>query len=135
MIEYPHETLIGDSLRLQCHTIELPSDYTSTVHIEWWGPNRTSLNHENNTVHQEEIQLKGDYVSRALYFDYLRSTLDGVYTCEIKIKYLNELYTESKAYHLQVSGIYVLLTSNCYTATSKVLYIILMFIPCRKYDN
>ena len=103
MIESPLETVIGDSLHLQCHTIELPSEYLSGLSIEWWGPNGTSL-HGRNDIHQEEMELNGASLSRSLQFNDLRSTLDGDYTCEVIIQFLNKQYIETQVYDLQVSG-------------------------------
>ena len=42
--------------------------------------------------------------SRTLAFDFLRSSMDGVYTCQFSIEYMNESYTETKSYSLTVSG-------------------------------
>ena len=101
-IESPLETLYGDLLRLVCHTVALPTEYASRVQIEWWGPNGAALN-ESVTVGVQ--QSDGSTLSRSLEFAFLRSTMDGVYTCHFHIEHMNETYTETKTYTLEVSGI------------------------------
>ena len=96
------ETLYGDLLRLVCHTVALPTEYASRVQIEWWGPNGAALN-ESVTVGVQ--QSDGSTLSRSLEFAFLRSTMDGVYTCHFHIEHMNETYTETKTYTLEVSGI------------------------------
>ena len=103
-IESPLETLYGDSLNLVCRTVALPTEYASHVQIEWWGPNRAALD-ERNGVTVGVQQSDGSTLSRSLQFAFLTSTMDGVYTCHFNIEHMNETYTETKTYTLEVSGI------------------------------
>ena len=99
----PSETLYGESLVILCHTAQLPVEYASRVHIEWWGPNGTTLNGSND-VRVLDQESSGSTLSRRLAFSTLRSTMDGGYTCHFHIHYMNETYTETRNYTLKVSG-------------------------------
>ena len=97
----PLETVHGNSLRLVCQSEALPTEYTSRVRIQWWGPNGMTLNGRDGIA----VGAQQPDASRTLSFDFLRSTMDGIYTCQFSIDYMNESYTETKNYTLKVSGI------------------------------
>ena len=88
---------------LVCSSVALPTEYASRAHIQWWGPNGTSLDGMNGIAVREQMS-DGETSSRNLAFDFLRSFMDGVYTCQFSIRYMNETYTETKNYSLMVSG-------------------------------
>ena len=85
---------------LVCSSVALPTEYASRASIQWWGPNGVSLDGMSGVAVGEH----GIRSSRALTFDFLRSSMDGVYTCQFSIEYMNESYTETKSYSLTVSG-------------------------------
>ena len=115
-ITTPSETLYGDALLLVCSSVALPTEYASRAHIQWWGPNGTSLDGMNGIAVGEQTS-DDETSSRNLAFDFLRSFMDGVYTCQFYIRYMNETYTETKNYSLMVSG-------KCIAIT--------MFVSCLK---
>ena len=115
-ITTPSETLYGDALLLVCSSVALPTEYASRAHIQWWGPNGTSLDGMNGIAVGEQTS-DDETSSRNLAFDFLRSFMDGVYTCQFSIQYMNETYTETKNYSLMVSG-------KCIAIT--------MFVSCLK---
>ena len=105
-INTPSRTLYGDSLVLVCSSVALPTEYVSRASIQWWGPNGVSLDGMSGVAVGEQIS-DGLTSSRTLAFDFLRSSMDGVFTCQFSIEYMNESYTETKSYSLTVSGEYV----------------------------
>ena len=102
-IRAPSQTFFGESLVLVCSSVALPTEYASRASIQWWGPNGVSLDGISGVAVGEQIS-DGIRSSRTLAFDFLRSSMDGVYTCQFSIEYMNESYTETKSYSLTVSG-------------------------------
>ena len=102
-INAPSETLYGDSLVLVCSSVALPTEYALRARIQWWGPNGTRLDGMNGMTAGEQSS-DGVTSSTNLAFDFLRSSMDGVYTCQFFIEYMNKSYTETKNYSLVVSG-------------------------------
>ena len=94
------ETNFGDSLVLSCQTIWLSTKYALQVHIQWLEPNGTSFDGRNGIAFGSQ-QLRGGLVHRNLAFDFLRSTMDGKYTCQVAI---GELFTEINHFYLRVAG-------------------------------
>ena len=70
------------------------------MHIEWSGPNGVTFDGRNGIVLGSQ-QSRGGSLYRNLAFDFLRSTMDGEYTCLVTI---GELYTDINRFHLRVAG-------------------------------
>ena len=101
-IRVPSETLYGDSIVLVCSSVPLPPEYASRAHIEWWGPNGTSL--EGMDEIAVSAKSSDRVFTRSLAIYNLRGSMDGIYSCQFSIQYMNESYTETKTYNLTVSG-------------------------------
>ena len=99
-IRSPLETNFGDPLVLSCQTIWLSTIYALQVHIQWLGPNGTTFDGRNGIALGSQ-QSRGGLLHRNLAFDFLRSTMDGEYTCQVTI---GELYTDINHFHLRVAG-------------------------------
>ena len=94
------ETNFGDPLVLTCQTIELPTKYALQVHIQWLGPYGIKFDGRNG-IGLGSQQSSGRSSYRNLAFDFLRSTMDGEYTCQVTI---GELFTDINHFHLRVAG-------------------------------
>ena len=99
-----------------CSSVALPTEYASRASIQWWGPNGVSLDGMSGVTVGEQMS-NGVTSSRALAFHFLRSSMDGVYTCQFSIEYMNESYTETKSYTLTVLG------KQKYHVYSQILYV------------
>ena len=70
--------------------------------MEWWGPNKGI----GGGIILEMQESAGGSFTRDLVFEYLRPTMDGVYTCQTTIEVENntEKIVETNMYHLEVLG-------------------------------
>ena len=80
--------------------------------MEWWGPNK-GIGDDGIVLEMQESA--GGSFTRDLVFEYLRPTMDGVYTCQTTIEVENntDKIVETNMYHLEVLGEWWFLRINC----------------------